>query len=296
MIFKRPKLSVVVIFYNMRREAPRTLFSLSAEYQQVSFPYEVIAIDNGSSVPLSKAEVKRFGRQFQYISYPTSSVSPVSAVNYGVRRAKSPYVMLLIDGARICSPGILGWMRFCTERFTNPFIYTPGFHLGDEIQNDSMLKGYDQNTEDRLLHDIDWRSDGYRLFKISCLALSSRGGYFGTIAESSCLTIGRNRFFYMGGFNEAFQRPAGGLATHDFFQRAVLDDALTPVCLLGEGTFHQFHGGFATNVPMGQHPWELYQEEYETIYGKPYEAHESVDPVFVGHMHPAARRFLLREE
>jgi len=48
------KLSIVVIFHNMRREAQRTLHSLSKAYQRNvdDLDYEVIAIDNASERPM----------------------------------------------------------------------------------------------------------------------------------------------------------------------------------------------------------------------------------------------------
>ena len=53
------RLSVVVVFHDMAREAPRTLHSLSPAYQRdlVTADYEVIAIDNGSTRPLDAAMV-----------------------------------------------------------------------------------------------------------------------------------------------------------------------------------------------------------------------------------------------
>ena len=62
--------------------------------------------------------------------------------------------------------------------------------------------------------------------------------------------------------------------------------------LLGEGTFHQVHGGVATNVKMLEHPMEKYQEEYQRIYKRRWEIDNLVQPVFFGRLHPAARRFL----
>ncbi|TLY52292.1 MAG: hypothetical protein E6K53_04685 [Gammaproteobacteria bacterium] len=38
--------------------------------------------------------------------------------------------------------------------------------------------------------------------------------------------------------------------------------------LLGEATFHQFHGGVASNAPKAQHPWQEFHAEYERIRGK----------------------------
>lgn len=48
---KNPQVSVVVVVHNMQREAERTLYSLSAEYQRDIDPedYEIIVVDNGSN-------------------------------------------------------------------------------------------------------------------------------------------------------------------------------------------------------------------------------------------------------
>ena len=53
-------LSVVVNFFNNRRKARNTLHSLTAGYRRGAegLAYEVIAVDNGSSEPLSEAEVR----------------------------------------------------------------------------------------------------------------------------------------------------------------------------------------------------------------------------------------------
>ena len=58
-----PALSVIVVFHNMEREAPRTLFTLSPQYQRGVDPgdYEVIVLDAGSHTPLEEIFVKSFG-------------------------------------------------------------------------------------------------------------------------------------------------------------------------------------------------------------------------------------------
>ena len=55
-LFRRPKLSVIVIIYDMAREAPRTLQSFAVPYQTGIAPedYEVIVVDNGSPTPLGE--------------------------------------------------------------------------------------------------------------------------------------------------------------------------------------------------------------------------------------------------
>ena len=56
----RPRLSVVVAVYNMRREAPRTLQTLTAAYQDVPRDaYELIVVENGSSDPLVRRRLQR---------------------------------------------------------------------------------------------------------------------------------------------------------------------------------------------------------------------------------------------
>ena len=60
------KLSVVVVVYNMRRAAARTLLSLSARYQRgiSSEDYEVIVVENGSSAPLDRDAISALGSNF----------------------------------------------------------------------------------------------------------------------------------------------------------------------------------------------------------------------------------------
>ena len=293
MVSRTPLISIVVVFHDMVREAERTLLSLTAAYQSVDFPYQVIAVDNGSTQPLCEARVRRFGPQFEHHFFATSSPSPCAAVNWAVERAAADHVAVLVDGARILSPGVLNLFATSIRAFDCPFAYTLGFHLGDELQNLSVAKGYNQAVEDKLLEEAGWAEDGYRLFRIACLAASSEAGYFGALQESNCFLVPRALFTRLGGFNEAFQSPGGGLVNLDFFQRANRDPATTSIALLGEGSFHQFHGGVATNVPLADHPWARYQEEYQAIYGRPWEKDEDVEAIWLGRLHPLARRFAM---
>ena len=52
----------------------------------------------------------------------------------------------------------------------------------------------------------------------------------------------------VGGFDENFSMPGGGYANLDLFERLAQAPGVTPASILGEGTFHQFHGGTTTNV------------------------------------------------
>ena len=64
-----PDLSVVVVVYNIPREAERALYSLSAAYQQHIAPdaYEVIVVDNGSTPPFDRAILDRLKGHFHLV-------------------------------------------------------------------------------------------------------------------------------------------------------------------------------------------------------------------------------------
>jgi glycosyltransferase involved in cell wall biosynthesis len=211
MAFK-PMLSVIVVFHNMAREAPRTLFTLSAEYQFGVCPgdYEVIVVDAGSSAPLEQSFVKSFGENFKLVRSPAAP-SPVGAINWAATLAQGDAIALCIDGARMLSPGIL---RLMFDAFTirpDPLVATLAWHLGPKIQNESLLEGYDQMVEDQLLDSVDWRRDGYELFRISSLAASSKDCWFCPIGESNCLAVRRETWRRLGGLHEGFVSPGGGL-------------------------------------------------------------------------------------
>jgi len=282
----------------MQREAARTLYSLSDKYQRnVSVDeWEVIVIDNGSNKPVSKSFVESFGINFRYYYNSTHSVSPVSAVNIGVKMSKSKRVSICIDGARISSPSIVYWSIKAFDVFPDPIVCTIGWHLGPESQNLSVPNGYDKKQEDQLLEKIDWKNNGYKLFSISSLARSKRYGWFGpdrnNPTESNFLSLYKKTFDSIGGFNENFQSPGGGLVNLDFLKVACERPGTKYVILLGEGTFHQVHGGVATNVSMDEHPWEKFHAEYVEVRGKPYSfPGKSVN--YFGHMPTEAIPFLL---
>ncbi len=293
MVSRRPLLSILVVFFNMRREAPRTLHSLTQSYQRDlhGLDYEVIAIDNGSSEPLDEELVTSFGEQFRYHRVDFGSVSPSAAINSGAALAKGEYLMICIDGARILSPGILRGTAMATRMHPSPVIATIGWHLGSELQGEAARNGYDRDVEDRLLADCSWEQDGYRLFEISCLAPSSKDGWFLPFEESNCVTISRALFDELGGFDEEFRAPGGGLVNLDYLERACAARSSQLIVLLGEGTFHQFHGGVATNVTPRDHPWPSFAREYERLRGREFRKTDCT-PLFVGSLPPAVTPFL----
>ena len=270
----------------MRRESVRTLYSLTKKYQLNAnlISYEVIAIDNGSKEPLNRGLVKEFGENFHYVYFDTQTPSPCTALNYGAQRARGELITLCIDGARILSPGILHYSTLVSKIYKNPFIYTLGMHIGHKPQNYLVEENYSQADEDNLLASIDWKQDGYSLFTVSSLALSSGKGYFSKLTESNCVTMLRSTYQKIGGYDERFTSSGGGIANLDFFNRVNQIKDINSVMLFGEATFHQFHGGTATNVPLKDHPIKKMLEEYKNIRGKPYEP-QFVPPIYFGNMH-----------
>ncbi len=287
-----PVLSVVVNFHDMAREAPRTLHTLSAGYQQGvdAAEYEVIAVDNGSRQPLDAALVRACGPNFRLLALPPGQVSPAAAINAAVRESAGSVVAVCIDGARMLSPGIVRLMLAAFRAFPDPVVATLGWHLGPKTQNQSMVDGYGRAVEDRLLESVDWRRDGYQLFTVSSFAASSAPGWFLPIAESNAIALRRTAYDRLGGFDERFRLEGGGLVCLDFYKRAC-ETIGNLVLLLGEGTFHQFHGGVATNVPMAQHPGARFSDEYLQLRGQPFTA-PTTAAHFLGTVPPQCLPFL----
>ena len=265
-------LSVIVVLFNMQREAPRTLYTLSALYQtRVSEEdYEVIVVDNGSIHPMSEEQVKSFGNNFRYLlcSDPAEP-SPCKAINIAVGHAEGEYVGVMIDGARMASPGLIRNAIDALRLYDQSIVATLSWHLGPKAQSLSILDGYCQDTEDRLLDAIDWKGNGYRLFNASSFAWSSACGYFGNILESNAFFMSKSFYGALEGFDEKFRLPGGGMANLDFYKRACEFANTNVILLFGEGTFHQVHGGVATNAISSDYI-ESASFDYCTIRGMKY--------------------------
>ena len=267
---RMPLLSIIVIFYNMKREAPRTLYTLSSKYQLgvSDSDYEVLVIDNGSDEPLGQDFVESFGPNFHLIRR-NATPSPASAINTVINIAQGNLIMICIDGARMLSPGIIKLTLQAFNAYKNPIVATPAYHLGPKLQNDSIAEGYCQDVEDSLLNSIPWKENGYSLFSVCVLAGSSRNGWFLPLSESNCLALSKNEFLKLNGYSQDFKAAGGGFINLDFYKRAC--ESIDPlILLLGEGTFHQVHGGVATNAPRSSNAALMFHNEYVQIRGKDY--------------------------
>ncbi|MDJ0925455.1 MAG: glycosyltransferase family A protein [Acidimicrobiia bacterium] len=268
----QPRLSVVVVVYDMEREAPRTLHSLSAEYQEGVDPssYEVVVVDNGSPRSAAVKTAEACGDNFRYHYLECATKSPAPAMNAGIAMTTGKYVGLYVDGARIATPGLLRMALLALSLNERALVSTLAWHLGPQAQMVSVNEGYNADVEDELLESIDWPANGYDLFTISAFAGSSARGFFQPVAESNALFMPRRLIAELGGMDESFSLPGGGVVNLDTYARACALPETTLITLLGEGTFHQVHGGVATNAPAESDYVDRAFAEYAELRGHPY--------------------------
>ncbi len=243
------KLTVVVVFYNMRREAERTLTSLGTAYQQGvdGLEYEVLCVDNGSDPPLDEDWVRSFGPSFRLLRPSKRLPSPCAAINEAVSQARGEYVAVMIDGAHVLTPGVFREAMDAFADEPDAVVAVRQWFVGFD-QRWLSVSGYTREMEDLLFQRIHWPRDGYRLFRVGAPMFESPESWFDILYESNCLFLPREVFVDMGGIDEAFSEPGGGFANLDLARRAV-DAAPGPlICLIGEATFHQYHHGTTTNV------------------------------------------------
>src|SRR5262249_11768276 len=186
---------------------------------------------------------------FRLIRITPASPSPAQAINRGLAEARGEIVGVMIDGARIATPGLLHFALHGARLYDKAVVATLGWYLGHDFQVWSEQCGYDQAREDALLDSIEWPNDGYRLFEIGCMDESSVDGWFQPISESNALFLRRQLWELLGGFDESFEDPGGGLVNLDTYTRSLAGPDVELVILLGEATFHQLHGGVSTNAP-----------------------------------------------
>ncbi len=285
-----PRLSIVVVAYDMARELPRTLRSLVPGYQRGidAADYEIIVVDNGSPEPLAATLVDDLPVEARLERISPAPPAPGHAANVGIGLARGELVGLFLDGARMASPGLLQEAVRARRLAERPVIASLAWHLGDGRHMDASARGYDQHVEDELLDSIEWERDGYRLFAASTLAASSSRGWFGPMGESNGLFMPAALWQELGGIDERFASPGGGLSNHDLYRRACELPGAQLVVLLGEGTFHQIHGGAATSNRV---QWDDLQAEYVSLRGRRY-APPDVDALYLGRVpEPALGHF-----
>jgi cephalosporin hydroxylase len=267
-------LSVVVVFYNMDREAARTLHSLSRAYQEGvdDLDYEVLAIENGSDDAhrLGEEFVRSFGPEFRYIDLADDArPSPTEALNRGIACARGRVIALMIDGAHVVTPGVLKYGMVGLRAYGPAVVATQQWYVGPGQQPEVVERGYDEEVEDELFSRIEWPADGYRLFDIGHF-IGDRD-WFDGILESNCLFVPRSLLEQVGGFDDSFSMPGGEYANLDLWERLASSPDVAMVTILGEGSFHQIHGGTTTNDGVSDDRRSkivAYGEHYRALRGR----------------------------
>ena len=288
-------LSVVVAVYNMRREAERTLQSLSRAYQRGidDLDYEVIVLENGSDQDQKLGDdfVRGFGPEFRYVDLEGEATpSPVHALNRGVALASGDALALMIDGAHVLTPGVLRYGMAGLATYAPAIVATQQWYVGPGQQGEVERLGYDRDFEDRLFTEIEWPVDGYRLFDVGHF-IGDRD-WFDGIWESNCVFVPRRTLEQVGAFDEAFSVPGGGYANLELFERLASTPGITLATIMGEGSFHQVHGGTTTNVADADERRRRlvsYAQQYAEIRGRPFRGPNGMLH-FVGSMPPRAAR------
>jgi hypothetical protein len=263
-----PAVSLVLISYNMNRQLRRTLVSLAPGYQRGISPgqVEVIVVDNGSDPSPTNEMLATPGLDLELHHWPSPTHSPVPAVNFGLSQVKAPIVAVMIDGARMASPGLVGACLAACRLHPRAVVATYNYHLGPKTQNQSMREGYDMEAEEKLLASIGWPQNSQRLFEISVPEVGT--GWPGPMWETNALFMARSMWDELSGYDPRFAGPGGGAANPDIFERAYTLPGAQLIKVAGEGTFHQVHGGILSNRTSDE-AFRKLGVEYMKIRGKP---------------------------
>ena len=92
----------------------------------------------------------------------------------------------------------------------------PGYHLGFELQQKAVGSGYDSEQEQALMRSISWPEVGYRLFDISCFSGSCAHGFYLPHSESNCISMPREIWKALGGYDARFNMRGGGVVISIF--------------------------------------------------------------------------------
>ena len=291
---KIPRLSVIVIVYDMPRQALNTLYSLSTAYQEgvSEEDYEVIVVENRSPNVMDADTIIKLPGNFRYLLRDEPGVSPASAINIAAHEAKSDFICLMIDGARLVTPGIVRYSLEARAIDNDALVFVPGYHLGDHEHGSTENQGFSVEKEMELLESISWKNNGYELFEISCLSTGNRNGWFHPFVECNCLCLSRRIWDDIGGCDERFDLPGGGAINLAIYHRAAWHPKSRLFVLPGEGSFHQLHGGVTTSdIPERQELLNRLSDQLDELLGEAFRA-PRLQPTLLGPVQPSAFSFL----
>jgi hypothetical protein len=288
-----PKLSVLVIVYDMTTQALNTIHSLSTRHQQNvdERDYEIIVVENRSDNTLDPEKVETIGNNIHYTCREEKGVSPAPAINAGLALCRSPFIGLLIDGARMVTPRVIEYALLAREIDTNCLLAVPGYNLGPDLHH--IPSGYNAEVEQKLLKQINWQQDGYRLFDIANISEANPRGVFQPFMECNCMFSSTDNFERIGGADESFRHAGGGgLNLHMYRSLGVLKQTRYFMITPGEGSFHQYHGGVSTSEREDREDMFIPPRDHlESFWGGKFKGLER-EPVLLGAVTSHAQSFL----
>ncbi len=290
----KPLLSVIVVAYDMPRQALNTLYSLSTDYQRdvAAEEYEVLVLENRSENLIDSSAVAALSGNFEYRLREETKPTPIYAINEGLEAARGEFVCLMVDGARLLSPRVLALTLAGVRMNPDALVAVPGYHIGEHDHQHSSTVQYDEAVEVAILRDINWRDNGYRLFDISLFSGANPQGYFHPLLESNCMTAARQRLLDYGGAHEGFQAPGGGAVNLDLYRGLALQPQTQLFVTPGEGSFHQYHGGVTTTEREDRDQvLTEFRREFQAVRNEPYRAARRA-PTLLGPVSRNAMPFL----
>lgn len=292
----RPAVSFVLIVYDMPAQAQNTVRSLLPHYQKdvQAQDYEVLIVENESRNMMSRAFIDSLPANFSYHPRQETRPTPIFAANEGIDLAIGQNVCVMIDGARLLTPGVIKNILLGHRMSDRAVVTVPGYHLGYELQQKAVGSGYGIEQEQALMDSISWPEDGYRLFDIACFSGSCASGFYLPHSESNCISMPREMWKALGGFDARFDMRGGGVVNLDLYKRACEYPGATHIFLHGEGTFHQFHGGVTTGgeaADARQAFINAIMNQYQQIRGKNFQS-PSTNTVYLGELPDQALKFV----
>ena len=127
----------------MPDQARNTTLSLTHKYQHDVDPddYEVILVENESESMMDPSYIETLPSNFRYIQRQESEPTPTHAMNYGAKQALGENVCMMVDGARMVTPGVVNALLMAHRLHPAAVVTVPGYHIGDELQQDAVDSG-----------------------------------------------------------------------------------------------------------------------------------------------------------
>ena len=295
---RNPGLSIIVIVYNMPRQAMNTLLSLALPYQKnvSADEYEVIVVENCSDNNLDACSVAALGPQFRYFLRDEKGVSPVPAVNFAFSQCRGNQIGLIIDGARMVTPRVLEYAML-------------GAKISDaSIDHGSRLSPWVKGTRNFIYKRVianNWKSKNWQKWNGRIMVIDSSNGLAGAPVTSAViynrcrnaahLFCSADNFRSIGGADERFDQPGGGSINLYLYRKLGMLPEIQLFVLPGEGSFHQFHGGVTTQEFPEDDARKAVLKSFDTrleeVWGAPFKA-LSREPMLLGAVTHWAQPFL----